>query len=75
MKLPRSRCTQSSGRTISRCATAGTATAFTSSGVTKSRPASAAIARESLMRAMLPRGLAPTASRRDSRVAVTRSTA
>ena len=38
----RSRCTQSSGRTISLCASAGTATAFTSSGVTKSRPASAA---------------------------------
>ena len=48
--------------------------AFTSSGVTKSRPASAAFARDSLRSAMLPRGLAPTASRCESRVAVTRST-
>ena len=31
---PRTRCTQSSGRSVSRCASAGTATAFTSSGVT-----------------------------------------
>ena len=31
---PRIRCTHSSGRSVSRCASAGTATAFTSSGVT-----------------------------------------
>src|SRR5262249_48715923 len=34
----RMRCTQSSGRSAIRWASAGTATAFTSSGVTKSRP-------------------------------------
>ena len=59
---------------VSRCPSAGTATAFTSSGMTKSRPASAAFARESLSSAMLPRGLAPTESRLDSRVARTMST-
>ena len=70
MSSPRTRCTHSSGRSVSRCASAGTATAFTSSGTTKSRPASAAFARESFISARLPRGLAPTASRRESRVAV-----
>ena len=42
------RCTQSSGRSIRRCVSAGTATALTSSGVTKSRPSSAARQRDEL---------------------------
>ena len=39
---PRTRCTQSSGRSMSRWARAGIAIAFTSSGTTKSRPETAA---------------------------------
>ena len=63
-----------SGLSISRCASAGTATAFTSSGVTKSRPESAALQRASLSTARLPRGLAPTAVELLVRVAETSST-
>ena len=71
----RTRCTQSSGRSVSRWASAGTATAFTSSGVTKSRPRSAARQRASLSSASDPRGLAPDLRRaRSSRVAATTST-
>src|SRR5436190_3947178 len=71
---PRMRCTQSSGRSVSRWARAGTAIDFTSSGTTKSRPASAAFPRASFSSPRLPRGLAPTARRGEARVAVTRST-
>ena len=57
---PETRCTHSSGRSVSRCPSAGTAIAFTSSGETKSRPSSAARQRASLRSASEPRGLAPT---------------
>jgi hypothetical protein len=65
----------SSGRSVIRCASAGTAIRLTSSGVTKSRPSSPAFARASLSSASVPRGLAPTWTWALSRVAVTRSTA
>src|SRR5512133_4273819 len=66
--------TQSSGRSESRWARAGAATALTSSGTTKSRPSRAARARASFMIASVPRGLAPTWTLGASRVARTTST-
>src|SRR5207244_7024349 len=74
MSSGETRCTHSSGRSISRCASAGTATAFTSSGVTKSRPSSAARQRESFSSASEPRGDAPTWIEGALRVAATTST-
>src|SRR5439155_3128649 len=71
---PLTRCTQSSGRSVRRCASAGTATAFTSSGVTKSRALSAARQRDSLSSASDPRGDAPTCVDGAVRAAVTTST-
>ena len=60
MSSPRIRCSQSSGARVSRCASAGPATAFTSSGVTKPRESSIARPRASLSSARPPRGLEPT---------------
>ena len=71
--LGSTRCTQSSGRSVSRWARAGTATAFTSSGVTL-RPSSTALQRASFITASDPRGLAPTWTDGLVRVAATTST-
>src|SRR5690606_31873699 len=59
---------------VSRCASAGTATALTSSGVTKSRPSRTASARPTSSRACEPRGEAPTSTAWWARVAPARAT-
>src|SRR5690606_36990285 len=58
-----------SGRSESRCPSVACASALTSSGVTNERPLSHAQARAVLISAVAPRGLTPSCSDGDCRVA------